>query len=397
MKNFITLSFTLYLLLFPTYKVVGQTFMPGETYYDKTGFVEYRAGNLPIILSAPHGGNWMPDTIPDRNCEGCSYAIDSYTRVITWGVYEAFYEITGCYPHMIMNRLHRIKFDANRDIDDAADGNALVEEAWRSYHDYIGLAKTKVDDDYGKGLFLDIHGHAHTIQRIELGYLLSRDALSLPPSILNSEDISNQSSIRSLVKNNLSGATHTQLLQGEFSLGSLLDNQGLASVPSLTDPFPQESEPYFTGGYNTQRHGSSNNASTIDAIQIELNQDVRFDEDNRMRLIDSLTYAISDYIDLHYDDRFIGNYCNLISSIESQPHNASTNLFFPNPASDYISINLNDTDTELLIFNALGQRILSQRLTANKKVDISHIEKGYYTIIILKDNQIINVGKLVKS
>ena len=87
----------------------SQTFTPGETYWDSTGFVEYRSGNLPIIISVPHGGNWTPDSIPDRNCSGCSYLMDSYTLAITYGLYEEIHQITGCYPDLVLNRLHRKK------------------------------------------------------------------------------------------------------------------------------------------------------------------------------------------------------------------------------------------------------------------------------------------------
>ncbi|MFK7932341.1 MAG: hypothetical protein AB8G22_02455, partial [Saprospiraceae bacterium] len=114
----------IFLLLFiTTFTLQAQPFIAGNTYYDSTGFVEYRAGNLPIILSAPHGGDLRPDTIPDRDCSGCSYVQDRYTKPITEGVYDAFVAATGCYPHAIINLLHRVKFDANRDVDTAADGN----------------------------------------------------------------------------------------------------------------------------------------------------------------------------------------------------------------------------------------------------------------------------------
>ena len=38
----------------------------GSVYYGRNQYVEYYPGNLPIILSVPHGGNMMPDEINDR-------------------------------------------------------------------------------------------------------------------------------------------------------------------------------------------------------------------------------------------------------------------------------------------------------------------------------------------
>lgn len=301
----------------------GQTFVPGNTYFDATGYVEYRAGNLPIILSAPHGGSLEPATIPDRDCSGCSYVQDSWTKPITEGMYDAFFEQTGCYPHVIINLLHRKKFDANRDIDDAADGDPTVEQSWANYHAFIDAAKTQVVDDYGRGLFLDIHGHAHTIQRIEMGYLLSGAELRLSDATLNTTTYIEESSIRTLVGDNLESHTHAELLRGDDSFGTLMDEKGFPSVPSFADPFPDVGEPYFSGGYNTVRHGSRDNAGEIDAIQLELNQDVRFNAVTREILIDSLTRAANQYIDLHYNNQYLDNYCSLILPVELLQFTAS--------------------------------------------------------------------------
>jgi len=294
----------------------AQDYHPGETYYDSTGFVRYMAGDLPIVLSAPHGGYLRPDSIPDRDCSGCVYAQDQFTLDITEDMYDAFFEQTGCYPHVIINELHRIKFDANRDIAEAADGNPLVEKAWRAYHRFIDQAKDDISLDYDRGLFLDIHGHAHTIQRIELGYLLSGDELRLTDEKLNAPEMILESSIRSLVGDNIQNLLHAQLLRGDDSFGTLMDNRSFPSVPSASDRFPESGEPYFSGGYNTARHGSRDNAGSIDAIQVELNRDIRTDTDRRAMLVDSLTATSNDYIDLHYDDSYHDVYCSALLPVE---------------------------------------------------------------------------------
>lgn len=376
-----------------TEKCHSQTYSPGEIYFDSTGFVEYRAGNLPIILSAPHGGNWSPDSIPDRDCTGCSYLMDSYTRVISWGLYNKIYEITGCYPYLIMNRLHRRKFDANRDIGDAADGNPLIEQAWHNYHDFINGAKSKIEQHYGKGLFLDVHGHSHTIQRIELGYLFSGQELREPDEVLNSNTFIESSAIRSLVNDNILDLRHSGLLRGDFSFGTLLDDKGFPSVPSATDPFPDIGEPYFSGGYNTGRHGSGNNDGFIDAIQIEMNQEIRFDDDIRDILIDSLAHSIIQYIDLHYDDNFIGNYCNAITDVA---HQEILNFsLYPNPAKDYISVQSDADHLSMEISDYLGQVVLSLPMMG-ETINIDQLYAGYYFVILKSEGKIVGCRKLLK-
>ncbi len=313
-KNIFFSSIVIFVFSFKS--ATAQPYIPGNIYYDSTGFVEYRAGNLPIIISAPHGGSLQPDSIPDRECTGCSYINDAWTKPIAEGMYDAFFEQTGCYPHVIINLLHRSKFDANRDIDDAADGNATVEQSWYGYHEFIDSAKVQVIEDYDRGLFVDIHGHSHTIQRIELGYLLSGAELRLSDATLNTIAFIEESAIRTLVGDNIGSHSHSELLRSEDSFGTLMDEKGFPSVPSLSDPFPNVGELYFNGGYNTQRHGSRDNAGDIDAIQIELNQDIRFNAVTREILIDSMTTAINQYLDLHYNDTYIDNYCDLLLPIE---------------------------------------------------------------------------------
>lgn len=385
----------IYLFTFLPNVIFSQTYIPGNTYYDATGYVEYRAGNLPIIISAPHGGSLEPATIPDRLCTGCVYEKDAWTKPIAEGMYDKFVQQTGCYPHLIINLLHRKKFDANRDIIEAADGNATVEQAWTGYHQFIDLAKSKITNDYGRGLFLDIHGHGHTIQRIELGYLLVNSELELADATLNTPALINESSIKGLVANNILGSSHSNLLRGPNSFGELLDNLNFLSVPSQTIPFPTITEPYFEGGYNTRRHGSRDNNIGIDAIQIELNQDIRNDSNTREILINSLTTVTNNYINLYYNNQYSTNYCNLLSNIEfSVPENK--NWIYPNPVYDLINIetNLNDFDVE--IYNYLGQKVFESILSV-KKINLNFLNSGIYLIQLKKDNQAFDTMKFIKN
>jgi hypothetical protein len=373
----------------------SQTYIPGNTYYDSTGFVEYRAGNLPIIISTPHGGSLEPASIPDRNCAGCVYLKDSWTKPIAEGIYDSFYQQNGCYPHMIINLLHRKKFDANRDIGDAADGNFTVEQAWNGYHDFIESAKAQVVIDYGRGLFLDIHGHAHTIQRIELGYLLSASELQLSDSILNMPISVAKSSIRTLTSDNIQGLNHSELLRGQNSFGTLLDDKGFPSVPSFTDPFPDISEAYFSGGYNIVRHGSRDNEGEIDAIQLELNQDVRFNTPTRELLIDSITTSAIEYFDFHYNNQFVDNFCNLILGTSEVNHKQSYFSLFPNPASDYFILNSHLDYLDIKIYNAIGQMVLYKKALFKEKINIDKLEGGVYIVQLFKEGTILSSKKLI--
>lgn len=287
------------LLLAIALQLPAQPFTPGQTYFSPNGYVEYRAGNLPIIISAPHGGDLAPAIIPDRTCPNASTLNDTGTQPLARQIDTAIQMRFGCYPHVIINRLARRKLDANRDLPEAACGNPLAEEAWYAYHEFIDSAKNASAAAYGQGFFLDLHGHAHAIQRLELGYLLSGSELRQPDDTLNLPGYVAQSSIRHLADTNWSQASHAQLLRDTCALGSLLHTRGYPSVPSAADPAPQIGEPYFNGGYNTLRHGSVNGGA-IYAVQIECYYTgVRDNWANRHRFSDTLSLALQIFLEKH--------------------------------------------------------------------------------------------------
>ncbi|RIV50197.1 T9SS C-terminal target domain-containing protein [Flagellimonas taeanensis] len=292
------LFFTLVLTLLSG-RVLAQ--QPGQAYFDNTGFVEYIHGNHPIIISVPHDGDMNPNIIPDRNCMGCITGNDTHTQSMGRAIAQAYFNETGFYPYVIINRLSRAKFDANREKPEAANGNPTVELAFDNYHGYIESAKVDIIQNFGRGLFLDLHGHAHAIERVELGYTLTGDELRLSDATLNTNAYINKNSIRTLINDNQGGLKHVELLKGPYSFGTLLHEKGYPTVPSSVDPYPNPNEDYYNGGYNVWIHGSRLNAGEIDGIQIEVNQDVRFDPADRALFVDALTLTLTQYLSLHYD------------------------------------------------------------------------------------------------
>lgn len=319
---------SLVLFLFLVFKGYGQTYVPGQSYFGSNGYVEYLAGNLPLIITAPHGGLLSPASIPDRNCSGCTTVNDFNTQELARALANAIHTQTGCWPHVIFNKLHRRKLDANRDITEAADGNPAAEQAWNEFHAFIETAKNQVLPSFGKGFYLDLHGHGHTVQRLELGYLLSQSELALPDSILDSGLYTSQSSIYYLSSENKQELSHSALLRGPLSLGALLSKRGYPATPSQTDPFPDANEDYFNGGYNTARY-SSYPGGTLDGVQIECNrQGVRDSLQNVLRFADTLSTALLEYLQLHY----LGDVSASICPADAVPEPV-TDYFelFPNP------------------------------------------------------------------
>ena len=238
---------------------------PGETWRGRQGYVEYYPGTLPIVISAPHGGTTEPTEIPDRTWG--TFARDTNTQLLIMAMADALEARLGGRPHVIRALIHRRKVDLNREIDEAAQQNPLAEHAWLEFQGFVEHAKDRVEARDGRGLYIDLHGHGHPIQRLELGYLLSRDDLRLDDQDLDLPQFAEKSSLRTLAGE--SSLSFSAMIRGPMAFGTLLENAGVPSVPSAQQPHPGD-DPYFTGGYNTARHGSRD-GGPIDGVQIEAN------------------------------------------------------------------------------------------------------------------------------
>lgn len=263
--------------------------------------MEYTPGTAPLILIAPHGGTLTPSTLDDRTCAACTTVNDLNTQELARAIVSAFAQTTGQTPHLIINRLHRRKFDGNRERDEAIGSNRALDTTWLWYHAAIDSARARVTAEHRRGLVIDLHGHAHDIARLELGYLLDDAELRLSDSILTSSGALTRSSVARLSQDaRVATDRGVALLRGDGSLGSMLAMRGYPSVPSSLDRAPLAGQPYFTGGYNTQRHGSSG-GGMVDAIQIELpGPGVRDTEASRSHFSAILASELMIYLARHY-------------------------------------------------------------------------------------------------
>jgi hypothetical protein len=289
--------FTIFLIISSFLK--AQDSIPGIILKGSHDYIEYMPGNMPLVISIPHGGFLLPDEIPERPCTDCAKNKDVFTIEIGFAIRNTIYQKTGFYPYIIINKLHRTRLDPNRNIAEAAAGNKNAEVAWIEFQSFIDSANASVNKKFGKGLYIDLHGHRHEIRRTELGYLLSSEELQLDDDMLNSGSFVEYSSIRNLVGNNLKSLTYSELVRGSFSLGGLLEKLGYPCVPDQGHPSPLPGEPYFSGGYNITRHGSSS-GGTIDGIQIELDEELRSDIKRRDKFVADVSNILLDFLETHY-------------------------------------------------------------------------------------------------
>lgn len=272
------------------------SYQPGTGYYGRRSYVEYIPGELPLILSAPHGGALEPAEIPDRTYG--TTVTDANIIETTLAVRSALLAWTGKAPHVIVSHLRRTKLDPNREIVEAAQGNPFAENAWEEFQDFIDIASQTVTRTYGSGFYIDLHGHGHAIVRAELGYLLTAGQLNHTDAEMDALGLPPYSSIRALAET--SALPFSRLLRGDRSLGGYLQAQRVRSVPSPSDPSPG-SDDYFSGGYNTERHGSRTAGRTVSGVQIELpSPGIRDTDADRKAFGQALAVAIEAYMTDHY-------------------------------------------------------------------------------------------------
>lgn len=272
----------------------GVTYVAGQSYWGRNHYIEYIAGNLPIIISAPHGGYLKPEEIPDRTWG--TFGEDTYSQEYTREVAGYINQLTGKYPHLIINHLHRDKLDANRDIDEGAQGNPYAEQAWNEYHEFIEDAKGSVTVYYGHGHYFDFHTNGHNAEQwVELGYLLTASDLAQSDVVLNSSTYKNKTSLRNLA--NTSGVYFPEIVRGVTSLGGLLQAHGYKTVPSPNYPDPAGGS-YYSSGYNVYYHGSRL-GGTIDGTMVETYW--AFVSDSvRAEYSLALAESILDFVEMYY-------------------------------------------------------------------------------------------------
>lgn len=354
---------------------MAQPYVPGQTYSSVGGYIEYRCGDLPLVISVPHGGALVPSDIPDRTCNDPVFAVDANTVELGYAIDSVYATNEGCRPHLVICHLARRKLDANRDLEDGACGDPQAAQAWSDFHAYIESAKEQVLATAGKGFYLDLHGHGHTVQRLELGYLLYEDELALEDATLNTSTYIDYSSIRALALDNELGISHAALLRGPQALGTRLADRGYPSVPSQQDPFPLTGQPYFTGGYNTARH-SSYQGGVIDGVQVECNfTGVRDNAWNRARFADSLRVAMNVFLGDHY----FGQQPSCAVSVEEVVERPSYSLW-PNPSDSFVSVRVQGK-AEVLIVEVLdGCGRVVARGDTRAAIDIRSLAPGPYAV-----------------
>lgn len=327
-------------------------------------FVEIQEGTLPLVLSAPHGGYLVPDSLADRSCASCVTIRDLRTQEWARALAHAIESRTGKSPWLVINLLDRIKLDPNRDILTAADGDPYAEAAWVAYHEALETASSAMERRFGGGLLLDLHGHGHEELRFELGYLLSAAKLREPDAAFNL--LRSQSSIRWLVEQR--GVLLNDVVRGNESFGAYLERSGVAATPSDRDPAPRSGQSYFSGGFITARHGSRD-GGRVDAIQVEAHyQGARDSIVHVQRLAEDVADAVIAFMQQWYSNM-------LGTSVDAKARSPEACLF---QRGAWVELKYGCPADTVELFDVLGRRAAIFQVHPGQRQHLPGLSRGIY-------------------
>lgn len=272
-------------------------------------FVRTQVGELPIILSAPHGGKLDVPDVDIRKGEGLKTggsgfvaSRDTGTEELAEQVADSIAKRFGKKPYFVIACSHRKYLDPNRPPEIAYE-DADAKPIYEAYHSALRNACRDVQKTFRKGLLLDLHGQGTAKDTVFRG-------------TQNGKTVT-------LLRERFGETAHV----GETSLFGRLKTHGWKVHP---DPFDGREQSGFTGGYIVQTYGSHQGFG-IDAIQLEFGADFRA-KDVRVKTAATLTNAVADYsanfLDLQVSATSSGSEsCNAVES-DSLPRS--------DPASDAI-------------------------------------------------------------
>lgn len=272
---------------------------PGDVIFDENKWTEVIVGDIPLVISVPHGGTFHDEQIPDRDCKDLGRVVkgvDSKTIETARAIENAFLKTYNKRPYLVISHLSRRKVDQNRAIEMASCGNALSEKAWFNFHLSIDTAIALAREQFGEVVYIDLHGHGHKNQRLELGYGLDKNQLINAFNNKEIEELTRKSSLVNYFKHREEGNLHSMLF-GKYSFGSIIQRHGVKATPAMQDPHPINDEKFFAGGYNTRRYTSVDYPNVF-GFQIECNYTgIRDTESNRATFGLAVAKSYMEYVE----------------------------------------------------------------------------------------------------
>lgn len=211
-------------------------------------------GTLPIVISAPHGGQEDIPGVPPRENKSAERFVtgaDVNTRELAQKIIAEIEERLGGKPYFVVARFRRRYLDVNRTPEHAYE-SAGAKFYYDEYHQALAEHCRDVQQKFdGVGLFIDVHGQATYRDQLLVGTV---------------------------------GGNSVKRLRDRFGDEALVGKDGivgfLQQVDFQTMPALDATDfnvPKYNGGHITQSFGSDRPAG-IDAVQFEFGSNLRTKE-----------------------------------------------------------------------------------------------------------------------
>lgn len=253
----------------PLERQVGKT---RQTPVATSPLVECIDGDLPIIVSAPHGGALPIQGAKVRQGEGLERkpggfvtARDTGTEELARLLIPAIEKRLGKKPYAVINRGHRRYMDPNRPSEQAYE-DPVAGQTYAAYHEALDRYCRDIRESHQAGLLLDVHGQGSRRDTVFRG-------------TQNGQTVS-------LLRQRFGEAA----VHGAPSLFGLLKKRGFIVHP---DPLDGKEQAGFLGGFIVKNYGSHDRYG-IDAVQLEFGGLYRSPE-NRSSAAAALADAVAAY------------------------------------------------------------------------------------------------------
>lgn len=217
---------------------------------DPQDFVFVQRGTLPIILTAPHGGEVRVSGISIRT-QG-KKATDTKTFELTKALVRELNDLLKSTPYVVAAKFRRKYIDANRPEGEAFE-DPCAKPLYEDYHAHIREFVNELRQQNPDGaLLIDIHGQSDDVNTVHRG---TRDGMTVKRLLEQHGVVS---------------------LTGPKSILGTLQAAGYAVFPPNTALGKPLEDRRFRGGYTVITYGS-HNSDGIDAIQLEIGSSLRKD------------------------------------------------------------------------------------------------------------------------
>jgi hypothetical protein len=238
-----------------------------------------QSGDLPIILTAPHGGQKRIDGVPRRKKTGGAVTVwDTGSLEVALELAKQIEAAFGKKPYVVAAKFSRKYLDAGRDSSRAYQSPA-AKPVYDAYHKHVLTFVKEVQEKYPEGgILLDIHAQGTDPNTIYRGTKNGQTTSAL---------LSAHKQLALTGKNSILG-----VMKNKYKYKIDPDNKPLFDPPENTS---------YSGGYTVVAYGSHNQdgvgnekGTGIDAIQLELGSNQRL-KGKRVAFSKDLTAAIQQF------------------------------------------------------------------------------------------------------